>query len=131
MRSLSPTRRIVLSSIAAFVLYGGWAVFANWSHGLRAGLLADLAQGSMSFLSTALLTTGIEKIFAGMSAGALRYLAAATIPITLTLLLMAIVHRLAGTPEIAATMAPSILIGYLFSFAYAGGLARARIPEVA
>ena len=80
----------------------------------------------MSFVSTAVLTTGMERLFARMRAGPMRFLVAAAVPISAALLVMAAVHVVAGTPEILSTMAPSTFIGYAYSFSYVTGLSRAQ-----
>ncbi|MBC8354001.1 MAG: hypothetical protein H8E66_18555 [Planctomycetes bacterium] len=117
-------RRVVIFSACAFLMYGGWATFANSSHGLYKSLLAGLTQGSLSLVSTAVLTSLMETVFSRMSPGVTRFLAAGMGPTTATLLLMTVVHFATGTPEIMATMLPSIVVGYAYSLIYAAGLTR-------
>ena len=92
-------RRVVIFSACAFLMYGGWATFA-------------------------VLTSLMETVFSRMSPGVTRFLAAGMGPTTATLLLMTVVHFATGTPEIMATMLPSIVVGYAYSLIYAAGLTR-------
>lgn len=117
-------RRVTVLAVGAFVLYGGWAVFANWEHGTEAALLAGVTQGALSLASTIVLTTAMEWVFARLSAGVHRFLATGLGPMTVSLLIMALGHVLAGTPEILATMLPSITVGYAFTLLYAATLTR-------
>ena len=117
-------RRTVIFSICAFLMYGGWAAFANLQHGLGKSLMAGLTQGSLSFVSTAILTTAMEMVFSRMSAGVARFLAAGVGPITIALLLMVGIHFFTGTPEIVTTMLPPTIVGYAYSLIYAAGLTR-------
>jgi len=117
-------RRVVFFAVSAFLLYGGWAVFANLDHGLHDSLSAGLTQGLLSLASTAILTSAMETVFRRLSPGVARFLAAGLGPTTATLLLMAVIHFVTGTPEILATMLPSIVVGYAYSIIYAAGLTR-------
>ena len=119
-------RRVILSAVAAFVLYGGWAILANYDHGLTKAFTAGLTQGLMSMVSTAFLTAGMEWIFAACSAGALRYFTTGLTPITLVLVIMTALHLAIGTPEVLVTMLPSAIIGIAYSMVYATGLTRTQ-----
>ena len=89
----------------AFLAMGGWAVFANHTHGLERAAIAGLAQGAVS----GLLTLGLKR-FPGSSRGAValdlcgRHPAASTITCAVVLAILLIVHRLAGTPNVLATI---------------------------
>jgi hypothetical protein len=125
-RSAAPGQflRIVFFSVSAFFIFGGWGVYANVQHGLHKQLSAGLTQGLLSLVSTAILTSAMEMVFGRLSPGATRFMMTGVGPITTTLLLMAVAHLLTGTPEILATMLPSIVVGYAYSLSYAAGLTR-------
>lgn len=128
MNKLSPDRgqlrRVVFFAGSAFFLFGGWGVLANMQHGTGKSLSAGLTQGLLSLVSTAILTTAMEALFRRLSPGAARFIATGLGPITAAQLLMAVAHFFTGTPEIMATMLPSIVVGYSYSLAYATGLTR-------
>jgi len=98
----------------AFLAMGGWAVFANGSHGPQRALLAGLVQGTLS----GLLTLGLKR-FLEAAVARLPDLMAATIPPILTcagvLALLLTAHRLAGTPNVWVT----ISVPYAVSSSYA------------
>lgn len=109
----------------AFVAMGGWAVFANRDHPMPQPLISGLAQGSVSALLTLFLKKGLEWMsprFAGL-AGAIAppLITAATI-----LAILIGVHTLAGTPEIAATIAVPWTVSSSYAALYNLKLYRAR-----
>lgn len=117
-------RRVLFFAVSAFLLYGGWAVFANLRHGRHTSLSAGLTQGLLSLVSTVILTSAMETVFSRLSSGVARFIATGLGPTTAVLLLMAAAHFVTGTPEIVATMLPSIVVGYAYSLIYAAGLTR-------
>jgi hypothetical protein len=119
-------RRVAFFAVTALLLYGGWAIHANWQHGLPKSLSAGLTQGLLSLVSTVILTSAMETVFRRLSPGVGRFMATGLGPTTVALLLMAIVHSLTGTSEIVTTMLPPLAIGYAYSLIYAAGLTRSR-----
>lgn len=107
----------------AFIVMGGWAVFANRAHPLGQALLSGAVQGAIS----ALLTLGLKK-FLERLAGRLSGLPALILPPALTALsILAILisaHTLAGTPEIAATIAFPFSVSSVYAIIYNWGLWR-------
>ncbi|MDA1050548.1 MAG: hypothetical protein O3C40_08705 [Planctomycetota bacterium] len=119
-------RRVVFFAVSAFLIFGGWGVFANWHHDMHKRLSAGLTQGLLSLVSTVILTSAMETVFRRLSPGVARFMATGLGPITATLFLMAFAHFVTGTPEIVATMLPSLVVGYAYSLIYAAGLTRHR-----
>lgn len=121
---------ILLTSIAAGLGYGGWAVYANFSHGLRAAAMAAIVQGIYAFALTGCITRvarwgflrygGIQGWLAGFG---MSFLAMLTIPL--------VVHSAVGTPEIGQTILPGLIWGsiYLIGFLYALGHHRRMLPK--
>lgn len=108
----------------AFVAMGGWALFANRAHG-EGAVLPAFAQGALSGAITAVLKRSLEALvprFAGPAA----YVAPPLITASVILAVLASVHRLIGTPEIAATIAVPWTVSTLYAVVYAGVLARRR-----
>lgn len=113
---MSSRGRLVALSSAAFVVYGAWAALANLGHGSHVALRAGLAQGASSATTTLLIGALVEGLRRRVSASAAALLAA-----SVTGTFHVVVHLVAGTPELARTVAPSIAVGYLFALAYAVG----------
>ena len=118
-----------LHVLAAFVLMGGWAVFANRAHPMPVTLLAGFVQGAMSGLITFGLKRLIERIsrqFNGLGGLVVPPLAAFALSTTLLILL----HRASGTPEIARTIVVPLAVSTSYAALYSwwlwNGKARTR-----
>lgn len=118
---MSPRVRLVALALAAFAVYGGWAALANHGHGARVAFRALITQGASSATTTLLIGGLVELLRRRMPGGAAAVLAA-----SVTAVFHVVVHLVAGTPEVARTVAPSIVVGYLFAAAYAAGTRRRR-----
>lgn len=114
-RSLIP----YLNALAAMLVYGAWAIFANFEHGRSAWLMAGVIQGIYAFGST--LTVTVVARWAYLRAGAkLRgILCGFGLSFLVMLIIPVAVHSIAGTPNILQTILPGLiwgsgyLIGYL------------------
>lgn len=115
--SLSAPTRIAISSIAAFVAYGGWAFLVNASHGQAAAVKSGLVQGCYSFLLTLVMTGIIEALYYSIArTGRIKLAALVTIiTVCLTVYITSwTVNSIAGTPEILKT----VILGYIASTIY-------------
>jgi hypothetical protein len=123
----SPLARSALAGIAGFLVYGGWAAFANSEHGPAISMRSGFVQGSYSLVLTFAMTMVTEWLFDRFSHGT-------TLPASIRIAaLMAIIcsglfstayaiHMLVGTPEILMTILPGFLIGSVYTFIYILGL---------
>jgi LytS/YehU family sensor histidine kinase len=108
-----------------FLAMGGWAVFANRHHELGQALLSGLVQGTIS----ALLTLGLKKFlewFNAKLAGAAALLLPPLITAATILAILVSAHSLAGTPEIAATIAVPFTVSTGYAIIYNWSLWRRR-----
>jgi hypothetical protein len=108
----------------AFVAMGGWALFANRTHG-EAAITPALAQGTLSGAITWVLKRVLEWLAARLTG----WRALALPPLITASAILAVlvtVHRLIGTPEIAATIAVPWSVSTLYAFVYTAALARGR-----
>jgi hypothetical protein len=108
-----------------FLLMGGWALFANRSHGLAAAWLPALAQGILSGALTGALKKTLEALD-GKIAGPLAVVVPPAVTAGSILALLVLVHRLIGTPELVATIAFPWSLSTLYAIVYNAGLVRAR-----
>jgi LytS/YehU family sensor histidine kinase len=100
-----------------FLAMGAWAVFANRNHPLPDALLAGLVQGTISGLLTLVLKKFLEWIsarFAGLAALLLPPLVTASA----IFVILVSGHTLAGTPEIAATIAVPFTVSTAYAILY-------------
>ncbi len=108
----------------AFVAMGGWALYANRAHG-QAALVPALAQGTLSGAITWLLKRVLEWL-AGRLSGWRALALPPLITASVILAVLVSVHRLIGTPEIAATIAVPWSVSTLYAIVYTAALARGR-----
>lgn len=116
--------RVVLMALGAALLYGGWAVAVNWSHGLDATVRAGAAQVAYSVTTTALMSSLMEAVFARLPPGKLRVWKTAGIASGVGMVALTTVHLIARTPELLLTVLPSIIMGTLFALLYCLNLGR-------
>lgn len=108
---------------AAFIGLGGWTLFANRFHPFDEALTAALVQGTMSGLITIVLKRFLEWGSSRMSGAAAAFVPPAISASTIFLVL-ASVHRIAGTPEILATIAVPWIVSTVYALLYCRALAR-------
>ena len=114
----------VVHGAVAFLAMGGWAAFANRGHGSEAMALAGAVQGAISCVITLILKRSLEAMFARLGGAA-----AVAVPpmVTMAVVLAALltIHRLAGTPEIWATIAVPYGVSSTYAWIYTATLAMA------
>jgi hypothetical protein len=108
----------------AFVAMGGWTLFANRAHG-SAAIVPALAQGMLSGLITLVLKRVLEAFAARLSGWGAYVLPPLTTASVILALLIG-VHRLIGTPELAATIAAPWSVSTLYAIVYTAALLRGR-----
>lgn len=101
-------------ALAAMLIYGGWAVFANQAHGLGAAIRAGVTQAGISFASTFSITALMEALHRTSGSARARSLRAASGAIAMAFALTLGVHWWMTTPEILKTSVPSLVIGTLY-----------------
>jgi hypothetical protein len=111
-------RRALLVGIGAFVLFGGWALFANREHATAAMIRAALAQGSFSFCSSTLSVLLLEYLYGIGRTPAQQVVLGAVGTPAIILLAMTGGHLIARTPNLVATLLPSWISGLVFCIVY-------------
>ena len=115
------------AGLAGFVAYGGWAFWANLEHGDAVAMRAGLLQGSYSFALTfasTLLMEGLYAFFVRRGDALRARLATVAVTAVILLAVPVALHMLAGTPEIAMTVAPGFAIGMVYTWIYVAALTR-------
>lgn len=108
-----------------FLAMGAWAVFANRAHPLPQALLAGFVQGLISGTLTLFLKKGLEWMNVRLVGRAALIVPPLITAVTILAILVG-VHTLAGTPEIAATIAVPFTVSTTYAFVYNYGLWRKR-----
>lgn len=109
----------------AFVLMGGWALFANRLHPMPAPVIAGLVQGTLSAIITFGLKRSIEFLSERLP-GILKLILPPLFAFVVSLLLLTVFHSASGTPEIAATIAVPLTVSTSYATLYSWGLWRGR-----
>ena len=104
----------LISALAAFVLWGGWAYYINGGSTNPASLKAAGVQGSASFIITLLMIRAVTSLHGRLPSGTLQVWLPSVITLSGTGSLLIVAHWLAGTPQILPTIAPALLVGGLF-----------------
>lgn len=109
----------------AFLVMGGWAVFANRGHAMPQPLYSGLLQGAVSAVLTLFLKSVIDALsrrFAGIT----RLWAPPLIACLGSASLLVGLHALIGTPEIARTIAVPLLVSTSYAAIYNFSISRRR-----
>ena len=109
----------------AFLAMGAWAAFANHAHGPMRALIAGVVQGTLSGAITFGLKRSLEAMAARLN-GAAALLAPPLVTCVVVLLVLLGAHRLAGTPEVWATIAVPYAVSSSYAWIYAASLFFAR-----
>lgn len=112
-----------------FLAMGAWAAFANREHGGLAMAYAFVVQGTLSGLLTLALKRWLETAFQSLMADWPMLPRRLTPPIISCVIIgtaLFLAHRLAGTPEIIATIAVPWSVSTLYAFLYTATLAPLR-----
>lgn len=130
MSSLQSFRRWAASSTLAhvafaFIFMGAWAMFANRAHPLPVMLAAGLVQGIISGLLTLVLKKFLEWLIARLR-GTMALIAPPVVTASSILALLTLAHKLAGTPEILATIAVPWTVSTTYAALYNFKLWRER-----
>ncbi len=101
----------------AFVVMGGWAVFANRNHAMPQPVYSGLLQGAVSACLTLFLKSVIDALSRRFS-GVTRFWAPPLIACLGSASLLTALHALIGTPEIASTIAVPLMVSTSYAAIY-------------
>lgn len=135
--------RVWVPPIAGFLFYGGWALLANSGllsellpegtlvnaagnaeGGHEAALIAGLTQGSYSFTVTLLLALIVEGLFQRLSGWPLRSVWVFCVAFVVLVSTSAGVNIMVGTPNVALTILPGLVVSSLYTVVYILALRR-------
>jgi len=114
----------LISALFAFVLWGGWAYFINSTLAIEVsstGIIAGLTQGTASFIITFIIVHLVTYIYnfihslTSINTLTFNLVVPAILTVSITGTGLYIVHFLMKTPHIAKTIAPALVVAFLFS----------------
>lgn len=101
----------------AFFVMGGWAVFANLGHPMPKPLIAGVVQGVLSASFTLIMKRGIEYLTTTLS-GFSALLIPPVLAASISAVCLSVIHWVAGTPEILATIALPLTVATTYAATY-------------
>ena len=111
--------RPFLVALGAGFLYGSWAAFANRDGGFDVALRAAVTQALLSVVATLVFVLLLERLFRWPASPRRGFVIAFAGTSAISAAAMVSGHVLAGTPNVATTVAPSLAVGTVFYFVYA------------
>lgn len=127
MESKDAGSNAALPAVVAFVLWGGWAFYANVDSSSTFPLIPALVQGSASAIITLLMALAVQRL--NILFAATPRLAAWLPPfviVAITSTLLVVFHSLAGTPNLVATVIPPSAVAFAFCLFLSLSLANTR-----
>lgn len=119
-----PLLRSLALAIGAMLLYGSWAYYANRGHGHATALRAACTQGFISLTLTFVMTALMEGLHRLGSRRTTQFLFPALGAIGFGAVYSTFMHHFMGTPEMARTILPIMLIGGTYTLSYSANLVR-------
>ncbi len=110
--------RGLISGTVFTILWSSWAYYANLQHGAAAAQRAAITQGTFTIINAFVYTIVMEYMFARGNSKLTRFLLAFVLPNLVVTILLTRLHALRGTPNILATVSPSLAIVYSLSLVY-------------
>ena len=101
-----------ISAILAFILWGCWAFYINEASDTR--LVSATTQALSSFSITLILVHMVTFIFHLLPVTPLRIVLPAVISVSITGSGLVLAHMLAGTSRIFFTIAPALVVAFVF-----------------
>lgn len=114
MTTATSKRYELLSSLAAFLIWGGWAFYINDGSGPGVRLISGLAQGFASMAITMVMVRAVTRIYHHLPDNFLRLFLPAVVTVSITGSGLAFIHYMVGTPRIISTISPALTVAFAF-----------------
>ncbi|NSX53966.1 hypothetical protein [Parasulfitobacter algicola] len=109
--------KTALHMLVGFLLMGGWALIANRHHPMPAPLIAGLLQGVLSACITFVMKIMLEKLVFSLN-GYVALIIPPMIAALISVSVLSILHTLAKTPEVLATIIFPVTVATVYSVTY-------------
>ena len=114
MMSETSIRYKFSAAIQGFLLWGCWAFYINSKVSFSAGITAGLVQGLFSFFATLVVIFLLTKLYNYFELRCFKLVASPIIMIIGLTIILVSVHKLAETPRLFSTIAPSLIVAIGF-----------------
>ena len=103
-----------LPALLAFVLWGGWALYANLTESTSQAIIAGVLQGTASAVITLCMTLAINRLFPLFRQPLLAVLLPPLLVVSITSSLLFVLHSLGQTPRLWLTILPPSAVAFAF-----------------
>ncbi|WP_454560792.1 hypothetical protein [Mycobacterium haemophilum] len=114
--------RPLLLAVGSAAMYGCWAALIHFHLGMSVALRAGAAQAALSFSATFVLALALERLFRIPSNPVYGFWLGAIGNSVLIASWLIVGHLVAGTSNIAVTVAPSMIVGLTANLVYSRAL---------
>jgi len=122
MSALAPGR--LAAAAMAFLLWGGWALFANWPAGQNEAVIAGLLQGCASAIITLVMAVCVTALFTGLPGPLLRIILPPVLIVSVSFSALWLAHTANATPALWATIVPPSTLAFVYCLYLTLSLAR-------
>ena len=104
----------LVAALLALLIWGAWALFANWHNDTSHALMAGLLQGTFSGILTLLMAMAVTTLFRRLPDNPLRVLLPALIIVSASFALLFLLHRWHQTPGLWQTIIPPSSMAFAY-----------------
>lgn len=122
MSALAPGR--LAAAAMAFLLWGGWALLANWPAGHWEAVTAGLLQGCASAIITLIMAVSVGALFARLPGPLLRIVLPPLLIVSVSFSALWLAHTANATPALWATIVPPSVLAFVYCLYLTLSLAR-------
>lgn len=112
---LEKTNSVTLfTALVAGLVYGGWAVYANFEYSSRTWEMAGIVQGVYAFFSTLSITHVARAVHIKYGSNVRSLVAGFVMSFTIMLCIPLAIHHIVGTRDIWQTILPGLVWGNMY-----------------
>lgn len=104
----------LVAVVFAFLIWGGWALVANWHSDPTHALMAGLLQGTFSGILTLLMAMAVTTLFRRLPDNPLRMLLPALLIVSVSFTLLYLLHSWHQTPALWQTIIPPSSMAFAY-----------------
>ncbi|MEH6541875.1 hypothetical protein [Halopseudomonas sp.] len=104
----------LVAMLLAFLIWGGWALFANWRNDPTHALVAGLLQGAFSAALTLLMAMTVTALFRRLPDNPLRVALPALLIVSVSFTLLFLLHSWHQTPALWQTIIPPSSMAFAY-----------------
>lgn len=104
----------LIAVLLAFIIWGGWALLANWHSDPAHAAMAGVLQGTFSGVLTLLMALAVTALFRRLPDNLLRVLLPALLIVSVSFTLLYLLHSWHQTPALWKTIIPPSSMAFAY-----------------